>query len=115
MASDQGRKPLLRGRGVLRIEDFCRSTGLDQITVEDLMRTGHLEGALWSAKEPTRRFGIFDDVPPSPEARAAMGLPVRNDYDPDALRSFELITTMILTSRRHGSATKKQWPGMKTL
>ena len=90
MGADQGRKPLLCGRGVLRIEDFCRSTGLDQATVEELMRTGRLEGALWRAKEPTRPFGIFDDVLPSPEALAAMGLPVRDDYDPEALRSFEL-------------------------
>jgi hypothetical protein len=90
MGSDQERTPLLRGRGVLLIEDFCRSTGLDQVTVENLMRTGRLEGALWTNTEPARPFGIFDDVLPSPEALAGMGLPVRDDYEPDALRSFEL-------------------------
>lgn len=90
MGADQGRKPLLHGRGALLIEDFCRSAGLDQITVDELMRTGRLEGALVSAKGSTRVVAIFDDVLPSREALAAMGLPVRDDYDPDALRSHEL-------------------------
>ena len=75
---------------MLRIEDLCRGTGLDQLTVEELMRTGRLEGVLWTAEEPIRPVGIFDDLLPSPEAFAAMGLPVRDDYSPDALRSFEL-------------------------
>ena len=83
-------KPLLSGRGMLRIEDFCRSTGLAQTTVEELMRTGRLDGVLWTATEPTRPVGLFDDVLPSPGALAAMGLQVRDDYDPDALRSFEM-------------------------
>ena len=84
------RKPILGGRGMLPVEDFCRSTGLARPTVEKLMRTGRLDGVLWTAAEPTRPVGIFDDVLPTPEALAAMGLHVRDDYDPEALRSFEL-------------------------
>lgn len=90
MGEDRGREPLLSGRGVLRIEDFSRSTGLDQVAVEDMMRTELLEVSLWWDEERTRPFGIFDDALPSPRALAAMGLPVRDDYDPDALRSFEM-------------------------
>ena len=90
MGADQGRKPLLHGRGALLIEDFCRSTGLDQITVDELVRTGRLRDALVSAKGSTRMVAFFDDVLPSREALASMGLPVRDDYDPDALRSYEL-------------------------
>ena len=90
MGAGQGRKPLLSGRGMLRIEDFCRSSGLDQSAVEELMRTGRLGGVLWTADEPSRPYGIFDDELPSPEALAAMGMAVRDDYNPDSLRSFEL-------------------------
>ena len=75
MGGEPGRKPLLRGRGVLPFEDFCRSTGLDHDTVENLMRSELLD--------------IFDDVLPSRHVLAAMGLPVRDDYDPEALRSYD--------------------------
>jgi hypothetical protein len=47
--------------------------------VNELMRTGHLEGALVSAKGSTRVVAIFDDVLPSRKALAAMGLPVSGD------------------------------------
>jgi hypothetical protein len=62
---------------------------LDQDTVEDLIRTGRLEGALWRDEERTRPFGIFDDVLPSRKALAAM--------------DFPLVTT---TSRMHSAPTK---------
>ncbi len=68
MGADQGHKPTLSGRGMLRIEDFGRSSGLDQSAV----------------------YGIFDDELPSREALAAMGMLVRDDYNADSLRSFEL-------------------------
>jgi hypothetical protein len=45
---------------------------------------------LWTATEPTRPVGIFDDLLPSLEALTAMGLQVRDGYDPEALRSSEL-------------------------
>jgi hypothetical protein len=72
------------------VEDFCRSTGLDQITVEELFRAGRLQGALVREHDRTRPFGIFDDELPSREALVTIGLPVRDDYDPNALRSHEL-------------------------
>ncbi len=82
-----GRKPLLDSRGVLLFEDFCRSTGLDRVTVENLMRNELLDISMWMDEELTRPFGIFDDALPSWQSLAALGLPVRDDYDPDALRS----------------------------
>ncbi len=80
-----------RSAAITRAEDVCRSTGLDQATVDELLRTGHLEGAMVGAKGSTRVVAILDDKLPSREALAALGLPVRDDYDPDALRSYELI------------------------
>jgi hypothetical protein len=89
MGGESGRKPLLRGRGVLHFEDFCRSTGLDHATVEDLMRTELLDISLWTDKERMRPFGIFDDVLPSHRTLTAIGLTVKDDYDPGALRSYD--------------------------
>lgn len=54
------------------------------------MRAGRLDGVLWTPEEPSHPVGIFDDVLPSMETLAAMGLQVKDDYDPEALRSFEL-------------------------
>ena len=90
VSAEPGDKPLLRGRGVLLIEDFCRASGLDQDTVQSLMRTGHVQGGLWSDEEQTRPFGIFDDLLPSREDLVAFGLPVSSDYEPDTLRSYEM-------------------------
>lgn len=87
MGIEPGRKPLLDGRGVLQFEDFCRSTGLDQLTVENLMRTELLDISMWRDEDRVRPFGIFDDALPSRQALAALGLPVRDDYAPEALRS----------------------------
>lgn len=84
--ADRRRKPLLRGRGWVPIEEFCRITGLDQATVDQLMRTARLKGALVSTEGSPRVVGIFDDELPSRDALVAMGLPVSADYDPDALR-----------------------------
>jgi hypothetical protein len=89
MGGDQGRKLLLRGRGLVQFEDFCRATGLDHATVENLMRSDLLDISLWRDKEHTRPFGIFDDVLTSRHSLAAMGLPERDDYDPKALRSHD--------------------------
>jgi len=89
MGEGQSPKPVLHGRGVLQFEDFCRSTGLDPETVENLMRTELLDISLWRDKEHTRPFGIFDDSLPTRPKLAAMGLSVRDDYDPEALRSHE--------------------------
>lgn len=40
------RKPLLDGRGLLPVDDSCRSTGLDRSSVEALVVEGKLEGAM---------------------------------------------------------------------
>ena len=48
-----------------------------------------LDISLWRDKEHTRPFGIFDDGLPSRQALATMGLPVKDDYDPEALRSYD--------------------------
>jgi hypothetical protein len=90
MDRSQGDPPLLSGRGFLLIEDFCLNTGLDRPTVEDLMRTQLFEGALWGTRDTTRPIGILEDALPSRQMLAAMGLPVRDDYDPDDLRYGEL-------------------------
>jgi hypothetical protein len=96
MAGGRGRKPLLRARGVLQFEDFCRATGLDHVTVENLMQTELLDISLWRDKGHTRPFGVFDDVLPSRQALAALGLSVRDDYDPEALRSYDEQTDDLL-------------------
>jgi len=72
---------------VEEFEDFCRSAGLDDATVENLMRTEFLDISMWRDEELTRPFGIFDDALPSRQALAALGLSVRDDYDPEGLRS----------------------------
>lgn len=90
MDAESERKPLLAGGSALLIEDFCRHTGLDQDTVANLLRTGRLEGAIWVDEERTRPFGIFDDELPSRQALEDMGLPVRDDYKADELRSFDM-------------------------
>ena len=90
MTTEPTAKPLLHGRGVLLVDDFCRSTGLGQDTVVDLMRTELRAAALWRGEELTDPFGIFDDMLPSREALVALGLEVRSGYEPDALRSVEM-------------------------
>lgn len=87
---DRDRKPLLRARGALRAEEFRAHTGFDQDTVDELLRTGHLPGALVDAKGSTRVVAIFDDQLPSRDALVALGLPVRDDYDPESLRSMQM-------------------------
>lgn len=90
MGAEPDKKPLLRGRGVLLIEDFCRASGLDRDKVQSLMQSGRLDGGLWRDEKQTRLFGIFEDVLPSRSALAAMGFAVRDEYDPETLRSFEM-------------------------
>ncbi len=83
---DRQRKPLLLGRRFLLFDDFCLNTGLDEATVESLLRTELHGGPLWTDEEPIRPMAIFNDALPSRAELAAMGLPVRDDYDPHALR-----------------------------
>ena len=82
MTSDRGRKPLLDGRGMMPIEDFCHQSGLERGTVEDLMRRGHFGGGLWSDDAQTQVLGVFEDALPSREQLTALGLVVNEDYQP---------------------------------
>src|SRR5580765_3302055 len=79
-----------QGGGGLLVEDFCRHTGLDQETVDELLRTGRLEGALVREADPTHVVMIHDDLLPTRESLIAMGLPVKDGYEPEALRSILL-------------------------
>lgn len=76
--------PPYSGRGLLLVDEFCLSTGLDLRTVESLMRAGQLEGLFGRYGVA---IGLFDDVLPSGEQLRAMGLTVNRDYMPDDLRS----------------------------
>jgi len=80
------RKPLIVGRGVLRIEDFCRHTGLDQDAVEPLLRTGRIPGGLW--RDNGDLMGLFEDLLPTPEHLRALGLTVNDTYKPEDLASY---------------------------
>ena len=44
---------------------------------------------MWRDEELERPFGIFDDALPSRQALTDLGLPVRDDYDPEGLRSTD--------------------------
>ena len=81
------RKPLLTGRGLLLIDDFCRATGLDRATVEDLVRDARVDGVFFA---DGRVAGLSDDVLPSRADLRGWGLTVSGDYDPALLRSYEV-------------------------
>lgn len=74
----------------MRVQDFSRITGLDESTVERLLREGHLEGGLWRDAHQNRPFGLFEDALPTRAALVALGLAVRPDYNPADHRSFEM-------------------------
>ncbi|WP_460796789.1 hypothetical protein [Nocardioides pacificus] len=78
-------EPLLGGRGLVMIDDFCRATGLDRATVEELVREAKVEGAF---HRDGRVAGLFDDVLPTAEQLGGWDLTVRGDYDPEDLRSY---------------------------
>jgi hypothetical protein len=88
MDPDRKGEQLLRGRSFLLIQDFCLNSGLDQDTVENLIRAGRLKGSLWTSTEPVRPVAIFSDELPPRETLTAMGLLVHEDYDPDHIRSY---------------------------
>lgn len=80
-------KPLLRGRSLLLLEDFCRASGLDPATVSALVRSGTVEGLFHL---DGRVAGLFDDVLPTVADLRSMGFVIRDDYDPDLLRSYTM-------------------------
>jgi hypothetical protein len=62
------------------------NTGLDRDTLEKLVRESFLESSLWTWEEPSRPRSISIDALPSRETLVAMGMPVREDDDPQNLR-----------------------------
>jgi hypothetical protein len=86
MGAPDERKPLIEARGVLNIDEFRRSTGLDAATVERLVMDGSVEGVSDLAGQVV---GLFDDALPTAEELRSMGVQVNHDYDPNALRSNE--------------------------
>lgn len=85
MGTGDERDALVRSRGLLLVDDFCSSTGLDRATVQALLRSDQVEGVFDGAG---RAYGLFDDVLPTAERLRALGLPVQSDYDPESLRSY---------------------------
>jgi len=79
------------GGGAVRVEDFCRATGLDEKVIDELMRAGHLEGGLVREADPSHVVLIRDDVLPTRRALVDLGLPVKDDYNPDALRMIVMV------------------------
>ncbi len=86
MDVDPLRHPLLTGRGLVLVAEFCRATGLDVATVEALVIDGRAEGAF---RPDGELVGLFDDVLPTAARLRDWGLSVNADYDPDLLRSDE--------------------------
>lgn len=85
MDAGDAREPLLAGRGLVMIDDFCRATGLDRATADGLVRAAKAEGAFGGDGQVV---GLFDDVLPTAEQLRGWGLAVRDGYDPDDLRSY---------------------------
>ena len=83
MGTGEGDEPLLTGRGLVRLADFCRSTGLETATVEALIRQGDIEGVV---AIDGRAVGVFEDSLPSAEQLHHLGLPVSPGYHPDDLQ-----------------------------
>ncbi len=86
MDADDARPPLLAGRGLLLVDDFCRATGLDRATAEGLVKKATVEGLFYP---DGRVAGFFDDALPTTEVLRDLGLAVKADYDPEQLRSYE--------------------------
>lgn len=80
------RKPLLPGRGLMLIADFCRHTGLDLSVVEPLMRSGDLDGLFDASDRP---YALFDDPLPSAARLRALELSVSSGYRSGELSSYK--------------------------
>lgn len=83
MDTGEADEPLLAGRGLVRLAEFCRGTGLSPATVEALLRQGGIEGVV---DQNGRAVGLFEDSLPSAEQLHHLGLPVSPGYRPDDLR-----------------------------
>ena len=83
MATEEADEPLLAGRGLVRLADFCRATALSPATVDALIRQGDIEGVVDLNR---RAVGVFEDSLPSAEQRHHLGLSVSPGYRPVDLR-----------------------------
>lgn len=68
------------------IDDFAQATGLDRRAADALVKDQRVEG-VWRLDGQV--FGIYDDALPTQEELRSWGLSVREDYDPEAHRSFD--------------------------
>jgi hypothetical protein len=83
MDTGEADEPLLAGRGLVRLAEFCRGTGLSSATVEALIRQGDIEGVV---DLNGRAVGVFEDSLPSAEQLHHLGMPVSPGYRPEDLR-----------------------------
>lgn len=90
MARESGRKPLLRGRGSLLVDEYAQRAGLDPASVAELVETGRLEGLV---DENGKAHSLFDDALPTGERLRDMGLTANPDYSPRDFTSFEVDDT----------------------
>ena len=84
MTQHEEHKPLVTGRSVMPIADFCHHTALEPGDVEPWMRSGELDGLF---DEDDRPCYLFSDPLPSVEHLRALGLGVSGSYRPDELSS----------------------------
>lgn len=83
MDTGEADEPLLAGRGLVLLAEFCRGTGLSPAVVEALIRQGDIEGVV---DLKGRAVGVFEDSLPSAEQLHHLGLPVSLGYRPEDLR-----------------------------
>ena len=83
MATGEADEPLLAGRGLVRLADFCRATALSPATVDALLRQGDIEGVVDVNR---RAVALFEDSLPRAEQLHHLGLSVSPGYRPDDLR-----------------------------
>ena len=83
MGTGEADEPPLAGRGLVRLADFCRGTGLSPSTVEALIQQGDIEGVV---DLDGRAVGVFEDSLPSAEQLRQLGLPASPDYRPEGFR-----------------------------
>ena len=83
MVTGEADEPLLAGRGLVRVADFCRATALSPATVDALIRQGDIEGVVDVNR---RAVALFEDSLPSAEQLHNLGLSVSPGYRPDDLR-----------------------------
>lgn len=101
MATGGADEPLLVGRGLVRLAEFCRATALSPATVDALIRQGDIQGVV---DVDRRAVALFEDSLPSAEQLRHLGLSVSPGYRPEDLRG----------SRDDGEYTAEPFDGGST-